>query len=457
MLRALVACLALALAACGPSAAAKQAQTLIDRGDYAGAAKVAEEGLARDPNDGDLWRARIRASLGLHDAKAAVEHYGTWRERRGSDDPGAMRMMALTTLWLALESPSAQARLGAIEAVERLEIEMLADAVADHMGDDEDVVAAAAAIAILRAYPQAPQVATDMLESSDPAARRIAVAGIGRKVGARAAEDLRAMADDPDPLVRRAVVSALGALKDPADTETLTQLATDEDDEVRAAALNALAQGKRGDLAPLAREHLADLHLGVRLAALRLLAANAGDEELVPYLTGEDAAMAAHAARALAKTMPVEAKAALDRILGDEDWTVRASGLNLATSVVGRDGAVERAVIALRDAELDVRLAAARLLPDDDARALEVFGEALADESTRLEAAVDLATRGDPRGLDTLDALVVDSNPSTRIAAAGAYARARAAHAGLVTALADDNPAVRIAASESILEVVPAE
>lgn len=452
---ALLACL-LALPACGPSAAARRAQTLIDAGDYAGAAKLAEAELASHPDDGDLWRVRIRASLGQHDARSAVVAYEQWRARRGSDDPTAMRMMAMTTMWQALESPSAQARLAAIQAVERLEIEALADSVADHMGDDEDVVAAAASIAILHAFPQAPHVATDLLGSSDPAARRIVVAGLGRKEK-RAADDIRAMADDPDAVVRRAVAQALGSLKDPADTEALTELATDDDDDVRAAALNALAQGKRGDLSALGREHLGDAHLGVRLAALRLLAAAGATKELVPLLTGEDAAMAGHAARALAKTMPAEAMAALDRILGDEDWTVRAGGLNLASSVVGAAGARERAVAALRDAELDVRVTAARLLATDDGRAIDVFVEALAEPGLRLEAAIDLATRGDARGLDTLDALVVDAEPGTRIAAAGAYSRARAIHAGAVTALADDNPAVRIAAAESILDVVPAD
>ncbi len=458
MLRAVLLCLALTAMSCGPSATVRRAQTLIDAGDYGGAARVAEDGLAKNPNDGALWRVRIRAALGMNDAKAAVEHYATWRERRGgADDPSAMRMMALTTLWQALESPSPQARLASIEAVERLEIEALADIVADRMGDEEDVVAAAAAIALLKSYPQAPQVATDILDSSDPAARRIVIAGIGRKVGKRAAADLRAKADDPDALVRRTVANVLGALKDPADNEILSLLATDDEPEVRAAALNALAQGKRGDLAPLAREHLDDVHLGVRLAALRLLAENGGLDELVPYLTGEDTAMAAHAARALAKDMQVEATATLDHILADEDWTVRASGLILATSVVGKAGAVERAVKALGDDSLDVRVTAARLLPHDDARALEVFTQALAEPTLRLEVAIDLAVRGDPRGLETLDALVLDDDPSTRISAAGAYARARAPHPGLVVALADDNPAVRIAAAESILEVVPAD
>ena len=447
----------LALAACGPSAAAKRAQTLIDAGDYAGAAQLAAAELEKNPRDGDLWRVRIRAALGQNDAPAAVAHYQTWHGVRGGDDPGAMRMMALTTLWQALESPAAQARIEAIRAVERLELERLADAVAERMTDDDDVVAAAAAIAILRAYPQAPQLATELLTSERPEARAICVDGIGRKIGSRAADDLRPLIDDPDPRVRRAVVRALGAIADRADTERLSRVASgDADADVRAAALSALARGKRGDLSALARQSLAEEHLGIRVAAVGLLDASGDDKTLTTLLTGADVVVAAHAARALAREMPVEAAAALDRAIADADWTVRAGGLNLATSVVGKDGARKRATAALGDAELEVRLAAARLLGDDP-KAIEIYVAALSDVGARLQAAIDLAALGDDRGLAALADLVKATQPSVRRGAAGGYGMARRADLGLVVALADEDPLVRVAAAEVILDVVVVE
>lgn len=456
-MRAVFLCLVLALVSCGPSAAAKRAQTLIDAGDYAAAAQLAAAELEKNPKDGDLWRVRIRAALGQHDAPAAVAHYQSWHDLRGGDDPAAMRMMALTTLWQALESPSAQAQIEAIRAVERLELERLADAVAERMTADDDVVAAAAAIAILRAYPQAPGLATELLASERPEARVIVVDGIGRKIGSRAADDLRPLIADPDPRVRRAVVRALGAIADRADTERLSKVATgDGEHDVRAAALSALAKGKRGDLSSLAKSALADEHLGVRVAAVVLLDASGDDQTLTTLLTGSDVVVAAHAARALARDLPVESAAALDRAIGDADWTIRAGALNLAQSVVGKDGARRRAAAALGDAELEVRLAAARLL-DGDPKAIEVFVAALSDAAVRLSAAIDLAALGDERGLAALADLIKATQPSVRRGAASGYGMARRADAGLVVALADDDPLVRIAAAEVILDIVPAD
>ena len=456
-MRAVFLCLVLALCACGPSAAAKRAQSLIAAGDYAGAAQLAAAELEKNPRDGDLWRVRIRAALGQHDAPAAVGHYRSWYELRGGDDGGAMRMMALTTLWQGLESPSAPARIAAIRAVERLELQRLADAVAERMTDDDDVVAAAAAIAILRAYPQAPGLATDLLQSERPEARAIVVEGIGKKVGARAADDLRPLIDDPDPRVRRAVVRALGAIGDRNDTERLQKVAAGDDDaEVRAAALSALARGKRGDLSALGKAALADEHLGVRLAGVALLDASGDDATLTTLLTGADLALATHAARALARELPVESAAALDRALADAEWTIRAGALNASQSVVGKDGARRRANAALSDPELEVRLAAARLLGDAP-EAIDVLVAGLADPGARLSAAIDLARLGDERGLAALAELVGAAEPGVRRAAASGYGIARKADVGLVPALADEDPLVRITAAEVILDIVPVD
>jgi HEAT repeat protein len=455
-MRAVLLTLVLALAACGPSTAARRAQTLIDAGDYAAAAELATAELQKNPKDGDLWRVRIRASLGQNDAGAAVAAYAEWRAVRGEEDHGALRMMAMTTLWQGLESPQQAARVEAIRAVERLEIERLADAVADQMVSDDDVVAAAASIAILRAYPQAPQVAGELLGSAEARARAIVVEGIARKVGKRAADDLRQLAGDPDPNVRRVLARALGGFQDPADTERLSVLAKDADAEVRAAALHALSQGKRGDLSALARAALDDEHLGVRIAAVALLDASGDDATLVSLLKGDDHAIAAHAARALMKTHKADAAAALDRALADSDWSVRVGALNLATSIVGADAARGRAEKLLGDTTVDVRVAAARLLGNDP-RAVEVLAAALTDDHVGVHAAADLAKLGDERGLTALARFSQADKPAQRRAAVDGHAVARRVTPGLVGALADDDPVIRIAAAATLLDVVPAD
>jgi hypothetical protein len=133
---------------------------------------------------------------------------------------------------------------------------------------------------------------------------------------------------------------------------------------------------------------------------------------------------------------------------------VRAAALNAAQVIAGKGPARERAEKALADEHLGVRLAAARLLGDDP-RALAVLVEALGQADVALTAAIDLARRGDPRGLDALDRLVeAGGEPPARRAAADAYLQARRASVGVVVALADDDPVVRIAAAEAILTVV---
>lgn len=455
-----------ALLGCGPSPAVRHARGLLDRGDYAGAAAYAEAELGRAPRDGALWRVRIRAALGLYDADEAVALYRRWRELRGADDPAAIRMMASTTLWQALASPSAEVRREAIAIVERLELEPLAEAVADRMADDDDAVAAAAAVAVLTAYPQAPLLATELLASADPVARAICVAGIGRKVGARAADDLRPLAGDPDPRVRRAVIDALAPLRAAVDGPRLLALAADDDAGVRADALRALARARGVDDAAATargRAALADDDLGVRLAAVELLGARRDAAALAAALDADDLAVAAHAARALRRAGAADAAAeralagraaaALDRALADPAWHVRAGALNLAASVLGAEAARARHAAALADPAPEVRLAAARLLRDDP-RAVAVLDALLAEPATAAGAAAALARRGEARGLAALDALAVDADAQRRRAALAGYAEARRLSIGAVAALADPAPGQRLAAAALLLELV---
>ena len=80
-------------------------------------------------------------------------------EHRDSDDKELLRDLAAATIAQALASPSTRLQIDAIEAIQSLEINALADAVADKMESSDDRVAAAAAIAVLKGFPQAPQLA----------------------------------------------------------------------------------------------------------------------------------------------------------------------------------------------------------------------------------------------------------------------------------------------------------
>ncbi|HVK78108.1 MAG TPA: HEAT repeat domain-containing protein [Kofleriaceae bacterium] len=454
-----VALVALALAcllACGPSAAAKRAQSLLDRGDYEGAARVADDELVKAPGDAHLQRIRIRAALGLGDAAGAVARYRAWREARGGvEDLAALRTMALTTMWQGLTSPSAQVQVQAIKAIERHEIEDFAHDVAERMGDDDDVVVAAAAIAILRAFPQAPDVATEMLKSHDAQARAIAVEGIGRKVGKPALEDLRFAAVDRDPRVRAVAAAALGAIADPADTGRLTELVTDASAEVRAASIRALARGKRGDLGELATRALADEALGVRLAAVDLLTASRGKAAARALLGHQDPMVAAYAARALgdhAAAAPV-----LDRALADGDPSVRSGAVNLLGAALGDDGARPRATRAGQDPDPSVRVAAARVLAylGDKPAAIAVYADVLGgtDEHARIGAAAELAHLGDARGVAALEQLAGSADAGVRRRVVTAHLAARVITPGLWTALADDQAATRIDAAATLYEL----
>jgi hypothetical protein len=256
----LIAFIPLFLVACGSMPpGAKKAQRLLKAGDFAGAEKVADDELARFPKHPTLWRIKIQAGMLAGDAAGAVDDYGRWLDIRGAHDRDILATMAKTTLWQGLRVPSAAVKTEAIQTIERLEVEALAQDVSDRIADEDDAVAAAAAVALLRAHPQAPHIATELLSSDDPRARAIAVEGIGRKIKATAREDLLPMLGDSDPVVRRAAAFAVGAMETDEDTAALARVAReDADGAVRAAALRGLGRGKRTNVLPTARAALID-------------------------------------------------------------------------------------------------------------------------------------------------------------------------------------------------------
>lgn len=447
--------LALAAALAGCANHAKQSVSLYEAGDYAGAARAADQGLASHPDDEALWGMRVRAALALGDADGIAKTYGSYKAKRGGDDKVLLKDLAIATLGQALASPSAKLKVAAIQAVQAAEIEKLADQVSERMQDDNDQVAAAAAVAVLRAYPQAPQLASDMMKSEDPEARRIAIDGVAKKIGKLMAEDLERAVTDKDARVRRVAARWLGQIKDADAVAVLTRhLKSDPDESVRAASATALARIGIGNLESLATDALKDKALAVRIAAVDLLEAAKRPDRLQQVATSDaDPMVAVEAAIALEdRTL---AKAAIDKAIAAEGWTLRAGAVNVAARALGKDGAVALARQLLADKELGVRLAAARVLSHagDKPAAAAVFVEALGAPDFALSAAGDLAEQGDARGLDALDAMVRDPKRSAdqRAAAAAAHRSAHKVTPGLVAALADNSGVVRVEAAAALV------
>jgi HEAT repeat protein len=446
--------LACSLALGGCASRNKQSVALYERGDYAGAARAADDGLASHPHDEGLWQMRIRAAVALGDRDAIAKAYAGYRDATGEDDRALMRELAIATLEQALASPSVKMKVAAILAVEANSLHGLADTVAERMGDDDDRVAAAAAIAILRGYPQAPEVASQLLRSEDPEARRIVVEGIGKKVGAMAAADLTNAASDPDPRVRRAAIHWLGQLEIADAADLLARRLKDRDEGVRAAAASALAQLKGRDLHAYATVALADHALAVRLAGVELLAA-AKDTGALAQLAETDADPLVAAEAALAAHRRDLAQRALDRAVTDDRWTLRAGAANVAVRALGKDAGVALARKLVADKQPAVRLAAARVLAHDGdtAAATAVFAQALSTPELALQAAGDLAALGDPRGLDALDAAVraPHADEAQRAAAVAVHRNAHRITPGLVAALADPSGVVRTEAASVLI------
>ncbi len=441
----------LVLAACSH---AKQSVALYESGDYAGAARAADDGLAKHPKDDTLWAMRIRAALALGDAGAMAKAYESYIAERGDDDKDLLRDLAIATLGQALASPSARLKITAIETAAELKLEALSDQVIERLDDNDDRVQAAAAIAVIHADPRAPRIADDMLRSPNPEARRIAVDGVGKKVGKLAMVDIARAADDGDPRVRATALRWLGTLKDPDAVETCTAHMHDPDDGVRAAAALALASIGIGDLAANGKLALSDAALPVRLAGVDLYGAAHRDDLLVSVVDDPNPLVATEAAIQNMTSHPGAGHQPVERAIASADWTVRAGVANMLVRAVGKEGALTYARKLAADKEVAVRLAAARVLAHtgDHETAVRVFAEALTDPNEGVGAAADLADLGDPRGVKALSDDVRDLHrtPDQRAAAASMHRGARVVTPGLVAALADPNAVVRVAAAAAL-------
>jgi len=439
---------AIALAGCGGHN--KAAVQLYERGDYAGAARAADTGLADHPDDPGLWQMKIRAALAQGDGEAIARAYASYaKATEGELDKDLLRDVSNATLGQALASPSAKLKIVAINAVYELEIHTLADQVAERMEDDNDRVAASAAAAVLRGFPDAVRVIDQMLHSDDPEARAIAINVLGKKVGKNALVELTKAADDPDPRVKRVALRWLGQLKDPEAYELCVKRMKDPDDGVRAAAATALARIGNGNLADHGKRALADRAIAVRLAGIDLLVAAKATAELQKLVDDKDVMVALTAAIELSDR--AGGRTVLERAVTAEAWTQRAGALNLAARAVDQATAKAIAQQLAQDPEVAVRVAAARVLAHagDRAAAIAILVPLV---TTSTSAAADLAELGDARGEAALSAALRDPKRSADERAQIAFAH-RGAHRvtpGLVAALADANGVVRVEAAAAL-------
>jgi HEAT repeat protein len=395
---------------------------------------------------------RVRAAVALGDAPGIAKSYGEYVAKRGGNDAELLHDLANATLLQAIASPSVKLKVRAIGVVEDQEISALADEVAHALGDADDRVQAAAAVAVLHGYHEALQVADEMLRSENAEARRIALEGVAKKIKKLAIADIEKGARDGDARVRAIAVRWLGEYKDQDAVEVCTKRLHDPDEGVRAAAAVALAKIGLGDLAAVAKRALADKSVVVRLAGVDVLVRIKADAQLAAIAEDPDPTVALAAAIEVKATHPELAPKALQRALADPDWHVRAGAANSLVAALGKDAAIAAAKGLTQDGELGVRLAAARVLihAGDSADALPVLSAALANHD--VDAAADLGALGDPQALAALGALATDPErtPEQRAAAVSAHRTAHHVTPSLVAALADPSGLVRVEAAATL-------
>lgn len=444
----------------GPPQSARMAQRQLVLGNYQAAEAAADKSLAAHPADPTSWRVKIQSAMSQGHFGVAAERYSLWKEVRGSHDRHAYRRMAITVLWQGLKAPSPQIQVRTIGIVERHEIEDLADLVRDQLGNDDDLTAAAAAVALLKSHPAAPRLATELLRSDDARARALAVAGIGRKVGKLARTDILAMLRDSDAGVRRAAVGVLSHWKSRKDAYLLKTLArSDADKRVRSRALAALLRIGGEGLVDLALRALDDDFVGARIAAVALLDKYGGNDAM-PRLSGivasDDTPVALRAATALYRRDQRDMAALFSRAYASPDWMTRSAALNTVASASSREAALALGGRGISDARLEVRLTAARMLLrlGIEEKPLQTMRSALAADqlSPRLLAATDLARRGEADAIALLSRMASIGPQQQREAAIAAHRSAGVVSDGLVAALGSTNISVRLAAADVLLQ-----
>jgi HEAT repeat protein len=452
-----IACLL--IAACGSAApGVRQVQRLYETGDYAGAERAADRELARTPRDATLWRLKIDAAIRSGDSERGVDLYMQWHRLRRHYDQPLLRSMAVSTLWQALGAANAELRRQALQAIERLDIEALYRDVATLLSDQDELVAATAAIVLAAEQESARARGMALWRSADPRVRAMVIAGLGRVLGTRVHGDVLAALDDASPHVRHAAAVVLGRAPSSGDTARLLQMAReDADGRVRAAALAALARSRSENAFEAARAALVDPYLGARLAALALLARwpEKSRELVLEQARSSDLYVALRAAVAVRKAGGEVPMQTLQWALKHPTWTIRVAALNALSDATSDKVRLALISDSLQDERVEVRLAAARVLlrSGKQGRAADIFAAALdaPRDELRIQAAIDLVRMHDDRGRAALVRLARSPSATTRRQVAGAHRYMDNPTLPLVTALGDSAAEVRIEAAATML------
>ncbi|MFP3882563.1 MAG: cyclic nucleotide-binding domain-containing protein [Actinomycetota bacterium] len=131
------------------------------------------------------------------------------------------------------------------------------------------------------------RVLKDRLRDPRPAARALAVAGLGRLEGSADATDLEPFLDDSDPRVRSAAFDSVCAIEPERVSSHAERAIGDEVPEVRLQVLHFLAAHPDDEAVSIARAALTDPDARVRAAAATLVGGEEG-EEVVSTLLSED-------------------------------------------------------------------------------------------------------------------------------------------------------------------------
>lgn len=450
------------IASCGGAPqSAQTAQRQLVLGNYQAAEDAADASLAKHPNDPTSWRVKIQSAMSQGNFEQAAERYTEWLQLRGSHDRQAYRRMAITALWQGLKVPSPEIQARTIGIVETHQLEDLADPVQEQLGNDHDLPAAAAAVALMTSHPAAPRLATELLQSDNAKARAIVVRGIGKKVGKIADADIFPMLEDSDPGVRRAAIAVLADWKRKKDAKRLYPIATgDKDKQVRSRALHALLRTGGDQVVEVAMKALDDDFVGARISAIALLD-KYGGKEVIATLSrlsqSEDTTIALRAATALYRRDKRDMGEVFAKALASANWMTRSAALNTVASASSRNTALDLGGRGLSDRRIEVQLTAARVLLrlGVTGPALKLMREALhADQLTpRLQAATDLARRGEQEAIDLLSRMASIGPQQQREAAIAAHRSAGVVTQGLVAGLGNSNISIRLSAADVLLQM----
>jgi hypothetical protein len=379
-------------------------------------------------------------------------------EAQGGADRASLAAIAAATL--EREADSGDPRRSAQAFAALREAGTAAQSVLERLAQSSERTAVRArALALLAALGDAGARDTlrGQLDSADPEVAAAAVTALDPQ---DEAAELRTRLDSPASAVRLAAVQRLVRAPEDAQTARALERAAARDPElaVRSFALSALArQGAAGVRAIEAR--LSDRDPEVRATAASLLVGAdvvRARERLASVLAGDVTAEGIEAARALIAADLQQAGAP-------------ARGL-LARAVVHPDGALRgRAAVALmslRDPQLralaaeraasepvrSVRLCLALALDAAHPARSRLLHDLIAQRDvSSVQAAAELARRGDARALAAVRELIVHREPSVRRAAVRALGRELNRTHEIRGALRDGEAGVRIAAAAAVL------